>query len=187
MFIKTKVSAGEVKEFREVGKFFRLMESEREVTVIYYARGSEIARAEGVKGGYAEIFADEFDGIKIISNTGQNLQFVIRNASNVAYDTPPVGNVNVVNNNGVFSQFVETVNSEEDVQLLPENESRHYLLIQNLSVSQTIYLSFSGVAVDGAGVKLYPGGSFSTDSFCTSNEVRALADADGASALVIEG
>jgi hypothetical protein len=37
MFIKTSFLAGEIKEFREVGNFFRLMESERDVTVIYYA------------------------------------------------------------------------------------------------------------------------------------------------------
>jgi intracellular sulfur oxidation DsrE/DsrF family protein len=187
MFIKTQLNAGEVKEYKEVGNFFRLMESERELTVIYYVLGSEIARAEYVKGGYAEMFGREFDAVKIISASGQNAQFVIRNASNVYYDTPPVGNVNVVNNNGTFSQFVETVNSDADIQLLPINQSRHYLMVQNLSESQVVYLSFSGVVVIGAGIKLHPGAAFAAENFTPSNEVRALANEDGASVIVVEG
>jgi hypothetical protein len=187
MFIKTNFFAGEIKEFREVGNFFRLMESERDVTVIYYAMGAEIARAENVKGGYAETFTQEFDGVKIISATGQNIQCVIRKSSRVDYDTPPVGNVNVVNNNGMVNQFVAEIDSGSDSQLLIENRSRNFLMVQNLSESQIVYLSFSGVVVQGGGVKLYPGASFSAESFCPVNEVRALADADGAQVLVLEG
>ncbi|MDR2366275.1 MAG: hypothetical protein LBD68_10580 [Zoogloeaceae bacterium] len=189
MMIKTKISAGQMVEFHEKGDFFRLMNSGGDVNIRFFFMGTEVARSESVSGGYSEAFdgGRSFDSVQIESAITQNVHFVIRFGNKVTYDQPPVGNVSVVNNSGVINQFIADVDASEDAQLLPINSLRKYLLVQNLSEAQVIYLSFSGVVVPGGGVKLFPGASFSAEAFCPVNEVRALADADGARVLVLEG
>jgi hypothetical protein len=98
-----------------------------------------------------------------------------------------VGNVNIVSNSGLVNQFVADVDSGSDTQLLAENRSRKYLLVQNLSESQAVFISFSGVVVVGAGIKLFPGAVFTAESYCMSNELRAISGTDGAQVLVLEG
>ena len=50
-------SAGQTREFLEVGDFFRYLEGVGPISVTYYKAGREITDAEGIKPGYGEFTA----------------------------------------------------------------------------------------------------------------------------------
>lgn len=147
-------------------RFFRIMEATASVSVFFYQQGKEVARSEGVRQGYAETFDQEFDRLVIINGaTGQSIQFAARQSSEIAYDLPPVGNVNVVNVAGVMPSQSAATQAQRTVtnasaQLIAANAARSFLLIQNKSLTGTIWLNLAGAAATQAnGVKLEPGES----------------------------
>ncbi len=97
MNVTQQINAGQWLEFTEVGDFFRLMEAPDRVTVLFYVAGKEVGRAVEVQEGYAEVFdKGGFDRVRVASGTTQTISFVTRQGSRVFYDTPPVGDVNIV-------------------------------------------------------------------------------------------
>lgn len=178
------LTAGQPQEFYEVGDFFRVLTASQQLDVRFYYQGAEVARAEGVGGGYAESFrAGRFDRVQIQSATTQDVQFVMRLGNQVFYDLPPFGNVN-----GTFGQSQKTV-TNASAQLLAANSFRRYLLIQNKDSTGSVYLIFgAGPATTANGVRIAPGGSYELTGFAPTNAVQAIGDiASNANIITIEG
>jgi hypothetical protein len=175
MFVNTHLQAGGLAEHREVANFFRLLESEGALDVIFYAQGAEIARAENVKGGYSEVFKAGFDAVKIRSNDEQRIQFVIRNGSHVGYDVPPVGNVLITGKAGAIRTIAAMADGTGG-EVLPAHAFRNYLLIQNQG-DDSVFLTFDGSEPgQGAGIELLPMSSCEFAQFLPIGAVRAFAD-----------
>lgn len=87
MSVKETFSAGQTREFYGAGDFFRLLETNAEITLEFFYQGREVAEAIGVQAGYAEYFKDRrFDRIRIYSATAQDVKWVVREGSDVRYD-----------------------------------------------------------------------------------------------------
>lgn len=72
--------------------------------------------------------------------------------------------------------------------LVAANAARKFLMVQNNSASQDVCLNLAGAAATLAGgVKLAPGASLVLDVCCPSAAIYAIADAAGASVVVVEG
>lgn len=180
-------AAGSV-EFNEPGRFFRLLSATDAVDVFFYRQGQEIARAEGITGGYAESFDQVFDRFKITSSAAQSVQFVSRLGSSVSFDTPPNGNVTVTNVNGAFSNAQKTVTNASG-QVLAANASRRYLLIQNNDTAGNVFVRLDGVAATvSTGIKLVPGASLEVQGFTPTGAIYAIGDiASNANVVAVEG
>jgi hypothetical protein len=189
MLIETIFTAGERKEYYDPGDFFRLLGAVDPVTVTFYRAGAEVAEAEGVGEGYAEKFrVDGFDRFAIESATAQTLQFVARLGNDVAYDTPPNGDVTITNVNGTFTQTQRTV-TNASAQLLAANAARRYLLIQNNDASGDVYVNLTGVAATTAnGIKIAAGGSYECQGFAPTAAITAIGSiASNANIVAVEG
>ena len=132
MLITATFAAGESKEYAEENDFFRVLESSGLLSLIFYFNGKEVSRAENIKEGYSEKFLTERFNKVLITNkeaTAQDIQFVARLGHEVDYNKTPVGDVNITNVNGAFSQLQKTV-TNASAQLLGANPARRYFLIQ---------------------------------------------------------
>ena len=69
-------------------------------------------------------------------------------------------------------------------QILAENSSRNYLLVQNNGAG-IVYLNFSGTATTSNGIKLESGQAYEPEEV-PSNAISAISDAT-ASVILIEG
>lgn len=186
MIVITTIAAGGQLEFHESADFFRLLDTDTTLDVIFYRQGAEIARAENVGEGYAEQFnQSNFDRVVIRSATEQNLQFVMRNGAIVFYDKPPTGNVNIENVNGDFEQAQITVTNASGVAVAANN-LRRYLLIQNKDSSADIFVTVDGTdATSGNGVKIAAGGSYELQGFVPKGAIKAIASVASTSAVVV--
>jgi hypothetical protein len=164
-----QISPAQPHEQVRPGRFFRLMEADGPVEVRYYLRGKEVARAESVRAGYAEMFTalEGFDKFVITSATTQTIQYADRLESTVSYDTPPIGQSEIVNVVSVApSQTVTGTQAAKVVTnasglLLAAMAGRTYLFIQNKSDTGTVWLNILGAAAaQGSGIRLEPGESF---------------------------
>jgi hypothetical protein len=74
-------------------------------------------------------------------------------------------------------------------QLLAENWSRRFLLVQNNHATASVFLNLAGAAATvGAGVKLGPGGSLLLDNFVPGSAIFAIGDiASNTAVTVVEG
>ncbi len=189
MLIQTTIAAGERKEYYDPGDFFRLLAATNPVTVTFYRNGAEVAEAEGVGEGYAEKFrVDGFDRFAIESATTQTLKFVARLGNDVAYDTPPNGDVTITNVNGAFTQSQKTVTNASG-QLLAANAQRRYLLIQNNDASGDIFVNLTGAAATtGNGIKIAAGGSYECQGFAPTAAITAIGSiASNGNVVALEG
>lgn len=188
MLVTYNAGAGSLTEFQEAGDFFRLMRTEVPVTVYFYTAGREVARAEGVSGGYAEKFAEVFDRIAIVSPAAQSIQLVTRYGNVVHFDAPPMGLVTVANTGGDFVQSQKTV-TDVSGHLLPAKGDRRYLLIQNNASNGNVFITLDGAAATAArGVKIGPGGALELSAFCPRGEVHAIGSIpNNAAVVVVEG
>lgn len=188
MLITYNSGAGVVTDYAEEGDFFRLMQTAGPVTVYFLAKGREIARAEGVSGGYAERFAEAFDKVRIESATAQQIQFVIRRGNQVFYDQPPQGLVIIQNVNGAFSQAQKTVTNASG-QLLAANAGRRYLMVQNNDSGGDIYVTVSGAdATTANGLKVPAGGALELAGFVPTGAIKAIGSiANNPNIIVVEG
>jgi hypothetical protein len=184
MLINTTINAGSLLEYTELGDFFRILNASSPMTITFYRQGKEIARSEGVAGGYAERFQIEpFDKLTIQSAATQTIQFVSRYGAQVFYDLPPFGNIN-----GAFAQSQKTV-TNASTELLAANLYRRYLLIQNKDSVGSVYLKFGNTAATTAnGVRIPAGGSYEITNFAPNDAIQAIGDAaSNANIITIEG
>lgn len=178
------LQAGVAQEFYEVADFFRVLNASQPLTVRFYWQGAEVAKAEGVSGGYAERFTGgKFDRLQIESAFTQTVQLVARLGNQVFYDLPPLGNVN-----GAFSQSQKTV-TNASAQMLAANLYRRYLMIQNKDSTGSLYINFGGGAATLAnGVRIAAGGSYELSGYVPTDAVQAIGDiASNGNVIVIEG
>lgn len=99
MNVLQQLQAGIRVEFNESGKFLRILASEVQdkITVQFYRNGALISEALQVGRGFSETMEDgNFDSYAVTSSVTQNVNIVTRAGSRILYDTPPVGDVNVL-------------------------------------------------------------------------------------------
>ncbi len=186
MIVITTIAAGGQLEFHESADFFRLLDTDTKLDVIFYKLGAEAARAENVGEGYAEQFNQGgFDRVVIRSSVAQSLQFVMRKGAIVFYDKPPTGGVNIENTSGAFTQTQVTVTSTSGIAVA-SNAIRRYLLIQNNDSSADIFVTVDGTnATSSNGVKITAGGSYELQGFVPTGAVKAIASVASTSAIVV--
>lgn len=188
--INTTMQAGQVLDFYDRGDFLRVMEAERPLTITFYRNGAEVSRAVDVSEGYAEKFegGGQFDRVTVLSETEQQVQIVSRLGNVVAYDKAPTGNIVLSGQQGPMTQAAATVINASR-QLLAENWSRRFLLVQNNHATASVFLNLAGAAATvGAGVKLGPGGSLLLDNFVPGSAIFAIGDiASNTAVTVVEG
>ncbi|GGI16895.1 hypothetical protein [Oxalicibacterium faecigallinarum] len=182
MIILDTIQAGGFLEYSEQADFFRVLEAGAPLTVIFYAAGREIARAEKIGAGYSEKFSVAFDKVRLLSQVNNPVNIAMRYGNTITYDQPPNGAVN-----GSFVQALKTVGTVSGV-LLNANTSRRYLLIQNNAVSGDIFVRLDGAAATIAnGVKIEAGGSYELQGFVTTGAVVAIGDIANTKILTVEG
>lgn len=188
MLLTLTIAAGQSAEFADLGDYFRLMQASDACDVYFYRQGAEVARAEGVTGGYSETFAGSFDKFVIVSSTTQQIQFAARLGNRVGYDAPPVGNVTITNVNGAFANAQKTVTNASG-QVLAANANRRYLLIQNNDSSGVIYVRLDGaVATSATGIKIAAGGSLELQGYVPTGAITAIGDlVSNANIVAVEG
>jgi hypothetical protein len=189
MYQAQTFAAGVAVEFQEAADFFRLLSAPlTDVTVIFYAQGVEVGRAEKIGAGYAEKFGRPFDRVRISSAAGGALAFVMRFGSDVRYDTPPNGNVTVTNVGGAFVNAAATVTSAS-ATLVAAKANRRYLLIQNNDASGDIFVRLDGTAATlTTGVKIPAGGSYELQGYVPVGAVTAIGSiASNANIVTVEG
>ncbi|MES2027356.1 MAG: hypothetical protein V4448_17555 [Pseudomonadota bacterium] len=99
MNIIQQLQAGIRVPFNETGRFFRILASDLQdkITVQFYRNGALICEAQQVGRGFSETMEDGvFDAFAVTSSVTQNVNIVTRAGSRILYDTPPVGDVNVL-------------------------------------------------------------------------------------------
>lgn len=190
MNINQTFQVNESVQFTEAGDFLRLLYCPYPVTVIFYKGGAEVSRAEEVTGGYAEQFeAGSFDRVRIVNGATniQTVKAVIRGGTRVSYDAPPAGNVVVTNTGGNFDQATIAVGAAS-VNIAWAVPGRRYLLVENKSATQTVYVNLSNDATSANGITLLPGESLEiSGGYCHTGEVKAIASAAGGSVVVLQG
>lgn len=182
-------TAGETKEFYDIGDFFRVLDATDPITVIFYKNGKEVGEAENVYDGYAEKFRlGGFDRYRITSATAQSVQIVARDGVDVAYDKQPEGTVQVTNWQGAFSQAQATVTTAS-AQLFAAKAARRYLLIQNNDASGIVYVTLNGAAATAAnGFQVQPGGGvLELSAFVPPGQINAIGSiASNANVVIAE-
>lgn len=180
------MAANEVKEYKALADFFRVLAATSTLTVRFYYQGRQISEAEGVELGYAEEFvAGPFDAIQIENGpNAQTLQFVTRLGSRVAYDKSPVGNVFVTNTGGAFVQGRTSVGSGAVSQLMAANAIRRRIFIQNNTAGQFLRLTFDGSDPTAAnGLRLVPGDLLDVLDYCPTGAVKAIFESGAAASV----
>lgn len=191
MLITATFAAGESKEYAEENDFLRVLEATGLLSLIFYFNGKEVSRAENIKEGYSEKFLTERFNKVLITNkeaTAQDIQFVARLGHEVDYNKTPVGDVNITNVNGAFSQSQKTV-TNASAQLLAAKPSRRYLLIQNNDPSGDVYVTLDGNAATYMNaIKIGAGGSYECTNFNPTGAIFAIGSiASNANVVTVEG
>lgn len=190
LHLTTTLSPSQRIEFAMQGDFFRLMQASLPLLIQFYRNGAEIAEADQVLAGYAERFRNvKFDRIAITNGgTSQSIQIAARDGNDVAYDTPPNGNVTITNTGGAFTQSQHTVTTTSG-QLRAANALRRYLLIQNNDTTGTVYVNVAGAAATvAAGIAIGPGGSYELGNFVPTGAINAIGSiASNANVVTVEG
>ena len=188
MLLTVTINAGTTLVFQEDADFFRYLEGVGTLNVDFYKKGRRVAEADSIKPGYCENFETyAFDRLEIYSATTQQIQFVTRMGSVVAYDAAPTGAVTLSGMQGTFIQAGATVTTAS-AQLLAGNALRRYLLIQNKDLTGDIYLNLAGVAASAAnGLLLKAGESYEASPYCPISAIFAIGTiASNANVVVIE-
>lgn len=78
--------------------------------------------------------------------------------------------------------------SDGSKQLLPANEARVYLFVQNQSQTDTMYFNFTNEASENIGVELYPAQGFVFDQAVPWNAITVFVDsATPQRGIIVEG
>ena len=182
------LTANQLYEQRGVSDFFRILAASHPVDLLFYKSGKEVAKAMSVGEGYAEKFADGFDMFKIQNGANaQDVQVVARLGNEVSYDKTPVGDVNVLNTAGAFTQGNVAV-GVGSTNLAAANPSRRYLEVINTDAAAVMMLNVDGNAPGAAGwIPVRPGMSWASPAgYAPTGAIKAKASA-AMNATVVEG
>jgi hypothetical protein len=188
MQINTIIGAGNRIEYAEPANFLRILGAETAVIKIdFFRAGAIVASVEDVGAGYAESFDIPIDRVAISSAVEQNVSIVLRLGSDIRYDTPPTGDVNVKNVNGLFNQWTQSAGIAAKL-VSPAKINRRYLLIQNNHPALDVYLDMTGGNPFNGGVKIEAGGSYELSGFVPTNAITiGSPDGENNSVVVVEG
>lgn len=189
-FYTETFTAGESKRFSDVGRFFRLVAGTYPVDVRFYRAGAEIARADQIEAGYAEIFESPFDAIVIVSASAQTVKAVARNESNVKYDRS-VGSVTLsdATRASLVSLGPVTIGTSAtnpySGSLSPS--TRKGIILRNNGAT-VLWFRFNGTAaVAYNSLRLGPGEYWENNAFVVpSGVLSCISDAAGGSLVVAE-
>lgn len=182
-------TAGETKQFREVGSFFRILSTTGGIVdVMFYRAGACIAEAVGVQPGFSEKFDEPFTAVTIKSAAVQTIQFVIREGSEVTYDVPPGGTLIFPASSGAYAQTAPALSGTAS-NALAANAARRMLAIQNNDAAQTIWINCGGTATLAApSIKLGPGGYWEAPSgFVPTGAISVIATGATSAVSFIQG
>jgi len=174
--ITESFTLGEAKRFYVPGRFFRLMESTATVTLLFYRNGSLVGSAFDVGAGFAWEGANKtdelFDSISVTSSAAQSIKFAASNEP-VSYDRSAGSvDINSIANRGAVTQTALILSSE--VQLLPANDARRFLMLQNVGTLVITY-TVNGASANGStAFPLVAGASILFDVFVPNGEVRVF-------------
>lgn len=199
------MQAGGTVQFIDIGNFVRVLEAQNAITLRTYKSGQVKTESEGVYGGFAEQFQDEFEKVEIYSATAQTVQVVIRLGSIVSYDVSPTGNVNVTNPvaldaatlaaletvnignvNGAFNQGRASVTNANQV-LIAANANRRYLMLQNNDAAAVLRVTLDGNAATAAqGFRVQPGGALDIPAYAVTGAISCMMETATAAAGNVE-
>lgn len=187
MLVQFNGAAGGLYNYTEDSNFFRLLKAGGVVNLYFYNGGRLVADALGVRAGYAERFSEVFTSVSIETPTAQTVQFVTRLGGRVDYDQPPESVVTVSNTGGAVVQTAVNAGAAS-AEIVAENPSRRYLMIQNQDAANAVFIRLDGAAATVAnGLKIPAGGSFVAESYCPVGAVTVIAAAGTPALNVIEG
>lgn len=180
------LGAGETLRLRVPGDFLRLMTAAADVNLTYYRNGAEVAKAEGVRAGYAERMAGGFDEVYIYSASAQPVKLVIRLGGDVRYDRFE-GDANIANTAGAYVNSRATVLSSGVSTLVAASASRRYVLVQNNDSSVALRLTMDGVDPTTAqGIRIPAGGYWESPAlFAPTGAVKAIAESGAGVAVEV--
>ena len=178
-------AVGESRLFSVAGNYFEIIQASGAVNVVL----SDLTGAQNGRmiGAGASFYSKDtpFSTIQITSATAQTVRFAYGTGETGTRATS--GSVTVTNNGGAFTQAAAAVGAASG-PLLGENTLRRYLMIQNKSATQDIFVTLNGVAATTAlGLHILPGGSLELDKFCPTGSINAIASAAGATCVIVEG
>lgn len=180
------LGAGETLRLRVPGDFLRLMTAAADVNITYFRNGAEVAKAEGVRAGYAERMAAGFDEVHVYSATGQPVKLVLRVGGDVRYDRFE-GDANIANTAGAYVNSRATVLSSGVTTLLAGSSVRRYVLVQNNDTSVALRLTMDGANPTTAqGIRIPPGGYWECPPlFAPTGAVKAIAESGAGVAVEV--
>jgi len=181
--------AAELKRFESPGTFFRILDSLYNVDVVFFRNRMKIETVKAVGAGFFFDTSLGFDAVEITCPSAQTISF-LASEGRVGIDRTEIavdvsGALQVAFGGSSAQKTVANVSG----QLVAQNMSRKYLLIQNNDGTGVIWLNFGvGAAVVGAGVRLSPGQALEFNYAMTSSAIQAIGSiASNANVAVVEG
>jgi hypothetical protein len=182
------MQAGGTVQLIDIGNFVRVLEAQNAITLRTYKSGQVKTESEGVFGGYAEQFQDDFEKVEIYSATAQTVQIVIRLGSIVSYDVSPTGNVSITSPaHGTGTNAQKTV-TNVSASLVAANAARKVLQIQNKDAAGNVYICYGAAATVANGILIPPKGFYELAANMLTAEIFAIGDiANNPNIVVVEG
>lgn len=176
-----KIAAGEAYELTAPGDYLRIRSASVALTI-------ETDKREIIEASQGDDFElSNFTRLRISHDSAseQVVKLLISDGKR-AGSSQVSGNITLGGSS--YSQDVATVTTAS-AELLPQNNDRRTLIIQNNSASGSVYVRLDGAAATAAnGLKIAPGGSLVLDSNAPTGQVNAIGDiASNPSVIVIEG
>ncbi|TAJ76104.1 MAG: hypothetical protein EPO42_13270 [Gallionellaceae bacterium] len=179
-------AAGETKQIHTVGNFFELLETEAGVNVGFENNGSVFAQAENMEFGFYSKPKDGFSGLVLQSATAQTIKVAI-GFGDAGYSRAS-GQFSVIGTGVAFTQAaVPVAVGAASVQVLPANARRSVLLMQNNSLTETVYYTLDGGAATVArGFKMPPDSAISLEGQrCPAGAIYAIGSATVNNNLIV--
>lgn len=170
------------------GKFFTVINCNNPVNIRLYSQGKSLDLGEikgigaGIEiGGMVE--GVSFDRIQLDTTAADTVTIAIGNGQSRYNRTGQTKVAQVVPTN-----TAKTV-TNASAQLVAQNTTRQYMLIQNKDVTGSIYVNFgAGAATTSNGVQIAPGGSYEMDTVVPTTAIQAIGSiANNANIVVVEG
>ncbi len=144
------ITAGEKRQIQG-GRFFKLLDTDSQVDVVFKVNNQPLYKAIGVKGGFEARPEVNFDMVEISSATTQTIKYGVSYGE--GGDTRLVGEVTVSQPSQIVDYPDVTITGS--VEILAANASRKRALIHNNSTTSTARVGGPAL-VFGKGIALYP-------------------------------
>lgn len=176
------IPAGQSRQLQASGSFFRVMTATGLLEVIGDTFGSlyPLDVGQGLRG-------QEYTSLTLKNRSGSTITGTILVTDGEFIDTKLTGSVAVTNNGGVFSMSAFSLTTAS-VVLLAENLNRRYLLVQNNSASNALYVRLDGQAATAtSGLRIASGGSLEIFNYVPTSAITGFGSSLGTAVIVSEG